>query len=454
MSGRGPAQRRTSRAPAAADRVSASGWLAFSIGLLQLGSGFQEARLSIAGLALLPYLLLMLPVTPVVLARRGLFGLRVLAKTMAVFFGAFLLSYAAGEGDLGAVSKLGVFLVTMLTVALLVRSGGDFRAGSMGLILGVALLATRGLSGIEDGAIIGVGVNPFEGVASKNLYSMYALPAVFLASALAVKGQIKWWQRVAVAVLGAAVALALFGSANRSGWAGLVVLPVLFAGSRRNLRVAIFMTLLVGAAYIGLQRFGLMPVMEQRIELTRSGNAGDEVRQELYLATVPIFLSNPVFGTFLPELDYELSARILGSPDLPLGPHSVVILLVAGGGLFVLVPFLYFARSLWRLELAPRSAGGGQFSAQWLLRRLMFLWLVRGIFSDEVLYAPAFAIAAGLLVGLNLVEARRVGVVRPGPDAQRRGRAARTAGVRLPRPSVAMRGEVPEWSGDAKWKAI
>lgn len=410
------------------ERTTFTGLVAFAIGLLQFGSGFSWGRVSIGSLSLLPYLLVLVPAVPIVASTRVLLDLQPLLRSTAAFVGAFALSYLVGGGGLAEVVKLATFMLTLVTVALLVKTRRDFALGALGLILGVALLANRGLAEVEGNVRLGVGVNPFEGIASKNLYSMYALPAVFMASALVLGGHVKGWRRWGAMALGAAIALALLGSANRSGWAGLLVVPPLLAGSRKNIRLALFVVVVGSAAYLGLQHFELMEVVEQRVELTRAGYSADDLRREMYLATVPIFLSNPLVGTLLPKLDFVLGEAIMGTPEMPIGPHSVLILLVAGGGLVVLVPFVFFGRSLWRLRLGGRVLSQAQYSAQWMLRRLILLWLVRGLFSDEVLYAPAFAVAAGLLVGLGRVELRE-SLFASGGAAASAGGARRWAGA-------------------------
>ena len=49
--------------------------------------------------------------------------------------------------------------------------------------------------------------------------------------------------------------------------------------------------------------------------------------------------------------------------------------------------------------------GAPFFDARNLLRMMMLLWSLRGLFTREILYNPGFCIAIGLAIGLCIVEA-------------------------------------------------
>jgi len=88
---------------------------------------------------------------------------------------------------------------------------------------------------------------------------------------------------------------------------------------------------------------------------------------------------------------------------------------------------VWLALELWRGD-APARRSPYQESALALTRIFVLLWLMRGMFSREILYSPNFAIALGVILALG----REVGLWasgRPGaPDhSARRGTPARGA---------------------------
>jgi hypothetical protein len=105
-----------------------------------------------------------------------------------------------------------------------------------------------------------------------------------------------------------------------------------------------------------------------------------------------------VLGASPDGVHSELPRRL----DLSFGmidTHNVFGYIVGGFGLITTTAFFALGYSLWRRHRAVPSE-----SAHVLLRYLLILWVVRGSFSREVLYAPAFFIAFGVVFGLCLRE--------------------------------------------------
>ncbi|MCC6132327.1 MAG: O-antigen ligase family protein [Acidobacteria bacterium] len=378
--------------------VTLRGRFLFLTGLGLAGSASETWRLVILGLRAHPYLFVLLPAAII-------YGVRGIARrenevwrNWLTFVIAFSVSHVVGPWDLGQVVKLTTFLATVAATAVLARTDQDVKAGMIGLFLGVALLAAKGFDDVAaEGARLGVGINPFGNMGNKNLLSMYTAPAVFGAGALLMTSRLRRVESVLLFGAGALMVAATFGSANRSGWLTMAVIPILLVRDvRRSWRLVPFLLISIVAVNTALRQFDLMPVVDQRLILSREGYSSDEVRGDIYIQGAKIFLESPLLGTFIPRLDGELGTRLLADGMASIGPHSVIVLLLAGGGLVVAMPFALTLRSMWMLSIkdAPASASWG-----WILRRLLILWVVRGLFSDEVLYAPAFAILMGLLVG-------------------------------------------------------
>jgi hypothetical protein len=172
--------------------------------------------------------------------------------------------------------------------------------------------------------------------------------------------------------------------------------------------------------------FSNTDVIEHRIDLTQQGYQSDHSRNELLREALQIGLENPLLGVSPQQLPYDLARRLRVQGDA-IDPHNVVGLLVGGCGLVGTLALVVLGWSMWtrrpaRSSASMSAAGRGVHA---LLRMALLLWIVRGMFSREVLYSPSFAVAVGLAVGLCI----RAEVWRPRPRATP-GRA------QLPRPAA------------------
>ena len=188
-------------------------WL-FLTSLLVVASGFSSWRPQIGGLLLHPYLVPLALACPfAVMARIGEFPVRILVALM-VFTAVYSFS-AVNGGSLavGEIFKTGTSVVTIITVALLVRKRGDMVAGALGLAIAIAVLAANGLKDPTVG-----GVEAIQG-ANKNSYSLFALPAILMSGYIALRMDTvpKYVKALFVASTLPALA-AIFMSGNRSGY--------------------------------------------------------------------------------------------------------------------------------------------------------------------------------------------------------------------------------------------
>lgn len=67
----------------------------------------------------------------------------------------------------------------------------------------------------------------------------------------------------------------------------------------------------------------------------------------------------------------------------------------------------------WRLEPEPPPQLQVEFvRSRKLLRMMLVLWVVRGMFTHEILYNPGFCIGLGLICGLCILNAPHMAFVK------------------------------------------
>jgi O-antigen ligase len=272
-------------------------------------------------------------------------------------------------------------------------------AGSLGLIIAVAMLAVRGLQ--ED---TGGGVEAMEG-ANKNSYSLFALPAMLLAGYIATR-----MQTVPMAVKGLLVGgtlpalAATFLSANRSGYLGAVVIGFMLFWDRRGRGMFVVAGVALGLVFV-LANYADTSVFQQRMKQTREGTESDDERVAIFQNCVLIALENPIVGVSPSEIGWELGRRLQVRHRMNyVDSHNVFGHVAAASGLICFAALLAIGYSMWNLKPADGSAFYGKDDparqALTLMRMMIMLWVVRGMFTREILYNPACAIGVGLCIGL------------------------------------------------------
>jgi hypothetical protein len=383
--------------------LSLSGIMLFAISFLVVASGFTSMRPEIMGLSLHPYLIPVALAFPLVLVMRiHLFPFRAMCALLVFTFMYSFSVLSAGSISMGEIFKTACSVVTVVTCALLVRRRGDFVAGALGLSIAVALLAWHGLQ--DEGKM---GVEAVQG-ANKNSYSLFALPALLMAGYIAlrmptvpmiVKGLLAFCTLPALA--------AIFMSGNRSGYLGAVLVGVMLFRDRRG-RGLIFVLAIAAAVAFLLIQFGRTAVLDQRIKQTMEGNKSDEHRRDILVACLQIGLENPVIGISPQMLPLEIGRRTSVKHQLGLiEAHNIFAHVFAGSGTICFVALLVMGWSMWSWK--PRGGGkiGGNEDplrdALRMLRMMIFLWIVRGMFTREILFSPAFNIGLGLSIGLCII---------------------------------------------------
>ncbi len=400
-------------------------WL-FIVSLLVVASGFSSWRPEVGGLLVHPYLVPMALAFPfVVMSRIGEFPVRILVSLM-VFTAVYSFS-AVNGGDLalGEIFKTGTSVVTIITVALLVRRRGDMVAGALGLAIAIAILAVNGLQDPTSG-----GVEAIQG-ANKNSYSLFALPAILMSGYIALRMDTvpKFIKTILVASMLPALA-AIFMSGNRSGYVGALVVGLMLFWDRRG-KGLLLVGFISAAVAFWVVQYGSTKVFDEKMHETVSGYAGDRIRRDILYACLDIGLENPIIGVSPQILPFEIGRRLSLRHNLHvLEAHNMFAHLFAASGVLCLGAL--FAVGWTMCAWKPRGGGkvGGNDDplrdAVRLMRMMVVLWFVRGNFTRDILFNPSFNIGLGLAIGLcMLAETARQGraakILAPaGPECQDR----------------------------------
>ncbi len=426
-----PAPRRRAK-PATGSGLTLGGWLLLLIGLLVVGSGMLRL-VQVGTLHVHPYLFVVVPLFPImVLVWIKDFPMWALVA-MVVFAGVYAFSCTDHESHTFIV-KMGSGMVTIVTVALLVRSRADFVAGVLGLMLAVGVLGVRGLS--EDTAETALGVKAIDN-ANKNSYSLYALPAMLLAGHVVLRYKSVPWPLKALLVGGALASLAaIFESGNRSGYLGAVVVAIMLLWDalwQFKIKTIALGLLVVGgvtaALVFWMTHYGNTEILNRRLEQTAQGTESDTLRWNVFKACLQIGLENPIMGVSQGKL-----ATVIGD-HLPnntsgeiMGPHNIFGAVIGGSGLICLAALIWIAISLWSWKPAakyfPQGGSPAIAESRKLLHYMLILWAIRGMFNDEIISNPGFCIGLGLVIGLcaaaGRVAVRELGdAPRPSPGARR-----------------------------------
>lgn len=379
------------------DRMTKFGWMLFFCGILLTLSAFPELRVEVGRLQVHPINF----VVPVVLLM-GINRFRLIPQRIfiplllfaATFYAVTLTAPRGGPVAL----KLFASVATAIAAAIAVKSEGDFRAGVTAVLLSAAAISLRGLT-IGDIDSIG-GINPMKGIANKNAFSLYVLPPLLLGGHLLIRermGRMLWLTTTATMLV---TTFAVFTTRNRSGWLGIVVIATFLGVSslRKARRALVVVGLILGATLL-VDHYGNTELIEQRLAETEVAYKDDTLRIWLVTTSFEIGLDNPFVGVSPQGMPSELGLR---APDgASKSTHNVFATIFGGGGLLLSFVSFIVAAGFWsRPGYGPSLERGSARTAHNLLRAMVFLWCVRGLFSDEILYSQSFSMGLGLCVGL------------------------------------------------------
>lgn len=251
--------------------------------------------------------------------------------------------------------------------------------------------------------------NPLDEIANKNAFSLYALPAMLLAGYVLIHSKPPVIFRSVLLFSMAVTGASIFMGGNRSGWLGVGLIVALLSWQGRFFRKILFAGAFGLLAYFLIQRFGTTEVFQYKVEQTLEGYQSDTIRRELFMNSLRIGLENPLLGIGPEKLRIELARQVKLVDEPLIDPHNVLAHLIGGSGFLVFFALLYLGYILWQkprlLRIYPREAIQLR-SAHQLLRMLIILWLIRGLFSREILYNPGFAFGFGFAIGFYLFHYR------------------------------------------------
>lgn len=387
------------------------------VGVLVGTSAFPSLRPDIFGLLLHPYLI---PCLFVFFTNRTRV-LRRVPKNLRTSVVSFLaLWLAASLLDVRGLKELVRFVtstVAAATVCYMVKSEEDFRKGALGLAIAGLVIASKG-GGLDPDTVGLAGINPFGDVGNKNLVSLYTIPCfAFALEALLDRGMSRL-RRLIAAACSFALVVVTMQSANRSGWVGIGIVASFAILARLRRRRGFAAGLLwIGVLLATVDRFVPRDLVAYRVEYTREGNSSDEVRKSLASEALSIAIANPFLGVGPTRLCLELSRRVIpeaGSVE----PHNMFGYIAGGLGIPALLAFFAIGASVLK---AGQSLGTSYPERALMLSGFLLIFAYRGLFTHEILWAPAFSVGFGLLLGLATIPgaARSRSTVGPSPVSRR-----------------------------------
>jgi hypothetical protein len=392
------------------NRFSTAGRWGFIVGLLFIFSISAEYRLSVFGLLVHPYLILM----PFAI----LFGQinfnnlpGNVRNSLFLFFFIFSLACIQNINPLSEIFKVGASLLTFIFFALSIKSEKDFRYISWAFVLCALVIGIQGFllgDEVSRGGRLS-GINALEGLGNKNAQSLFTLPGIFLGGLLLLK-YLKEKNSLGSLLMLISIFFILVSvllSANRSGWLGLIIIVFVFVfylglGTRSLMLLGIFSVF----TYFAIDRYA-SDIVEHKSEQTIEGYSSDEGRQRLALLALDVGIENPLLGVGMDELHKQMAIRLklnkfgVEKTDT----HFLIGYLFGATGIFSLVAFIFFLFSIVKKRY-PRIISNRYANqvrkARLLLVGFVILFGVRSLFSREILYSPTFMGGIGLLFGYYL----------------------------------------------------
>lgn len=390
--------------------VSFGGWMLMVLALLLTTSAYKSLRIPVGGLLLHLYLIPLIPLFILyAIPRFEIFPKKIL-YALSAFVLLFFLSINLSDSldtnfAFNEIFKVGASVVTIFTCSLMVKTKWDFRVGIVALCIGGTILSLQNI--LTPGSMFSSeGVDGVEAIANKNAFSLYVLPPLLFAVWLIMDKTAPKILRSLFFVSAMIITIAIFSSGNRSGWIGVLFIGGVMLARGRNIKTVLLICILAAGTYYALTRYIGTELVERKFDQTSFTNESDETRYELIPTAFEIVLDNPLFGVSPQDLPYEFGRRlpneaVLIDDSLVLDPHNVVAFILAGSGSICFSALLLLGWTLWQRPKPWNilSQVSDAKESHTLLRIMIILWLLRGMFTREVLYSPNFSIALGLCVG-------------------------------------------------------
>jgi hypothetical protein len=384
--------------------------LLFLTGLTLALSASAAARFEVAGLSFQPVLV---PVAILAAMGGGAAFARIprtIRFTLLAFVGVYCLSSLIGGPSIVPLFKIAAFPFVVIIVGGSIEDDDDARAGALGFALAMGLVSLQALA---FGETTVRGVNPFSGTTNDNGFSVYALPALLIAGYYVLERATPFRSRLVFAASSAAMVIAIFTTPNRSGYLGVVVVVVLLLARGRRARDVIILVLLGSILYMVFTTFGDTTALDYEFSDQKDSQSDMERRRELFDTAVDVGMTNPVFGVGIQNVPTEIGTRLyaVGRASYPLiDAHNVLGDVVAGGGLLLSLCFVSLGWALWVRPREWRALGpptAAEKDGRGLLRIMLVLFIVRGLFTGAVLTTPGFMLGIAIALGLTIASRPR-----------------------------------------------
>lgn len=397
-------------------KVSPSGKWAFVASLLLIMSISAGYRLSIAGLLVHPYLFL-LPIA-ILLNKSNILGVPAkVLNPLILFFVIFSLASLRNASPFSEIFKVMASLLTFLFFATSIKTEMDFRTTCWGFILCGLAIGIRGFLISDAGEVNRLsGINALEGLGNKNAQSLFTLPAIFFGLMLWLKyfSDRKISRLISLTAILFFILVSVFISANRSGWLGLGIIGVVFMiFTGVNSRAIVLATVIGIISYVSIEKYAI-DIVEHKREQTLKGYASDRGRELLALQAIQVGLENPLLGVGKDELHRQMALRLnIAKHGLELiDTHILWGYLFGATGIFSLIFFLWFLRSLTSTFPQFGVSNVTVRKVRVLMIGFVALFIIRALFTREILYSPTFMGGLGLLFGYYLCNLRYARSIR------------------------------------------
>lgn len=397
---------------------SAAGKWAFVLAILMIFSSRSDYRLPVAGLLVHPYLILL----PFAFLFSG-FKLHQIPNRIltpiVIFFLVFCVASIQNEKPQSEIFKVGASLLTFIFFSMSIRSERDYVMVGYALLLCALSIGVQGfLIGEEVDSVATrlAGINVLEGIGNKNAQSLFTLPGVFFGSILFLRAieKRRFGEMTLLAISMFLILISIFLSGNRSGWLGLLIIflaMLLYSGL--GPRSILFSVTIIGLSYFAIREYASDIVARKSVQTTE-GYSSDVGRRQLMIQSVAVGLENPLLGVGIDELHRQMALRL----DLNrfgvtrMDSHFLPGYLFGATGA---VSFIFFFLFLSRLQQKPfPQLADSKLTSKGrvLIRAFLFLFVVRSLFSREILYSPTFISGLGVAFGyyqfLIKMEKRRI----------------------------------------------
>lgn len=393
------------------NKISRRGWLGALISFSLLFSISEAFRLPIAGLLVHPYLVLLPFALYVGSFKLWLAPSKILLPLL--IYGIILSFSVLREANFGEIIKIIAGIVTFLFFFQSVQTEKDFFIITLGFIGVGVLLAFRTSVMAQSGEVsVLSGVNALEGLGNKNAQSQFTLPALFFCAYHLIhyrrKGVWPFLWLICIAILTAGIIY----TGNRSGYIGILVIGAIVL---RVMKFSVLnIVLIIILAYISMYFLtdSAFDVLERKIDQTTGPYQSNSQRRMLFINSILIGLENPLFGLGKMGLEKELASRIQ-SIRSHVDPHNLYGYLLGGGGIFSFLAFIIFTFNLWAKgmyfkRLKNRLKPFRKLNIHLWFWGFIFLFMIRSLFTRELIYSPNFMGGMGLLFGLLLYYQRQI----------------------------------------------